>query len=264
MKENDFVRSTVQEVINKIQNLNSPQLGSFGELIFARHVTDVLHESIEKVHRDGVDLFFRGANIDVGARRKLNVKYARNEKIAGKDAFVIFYRDCCKINYPSNFESALDWDCVVSAFEEWSASRIIKIPSQAKQSYTKEYAEIKSNLIKYFADKKIDARVLYRTVSGKFGLGESPDNLLPKKSAQSSVSIYIDFNDFKRITSNIRFIIAFPDDQHNDIPRQKTVSLKSGKKDLNKIDLTQIVPNKHRCYFESIEELTSCFFVRFV
>jgi len=264
MKENHFVSSTVQEVKNKIQNLNSPQFGSFGEFIFAKYVTSTLHENIEKVHRDGVDFYFRGVNIDVGAKRKLNVIHTSNEKITGKDAFIVFYQDCCKINYPSNFESALDWDCVVSAFEEWSASRIIKIPSQAKQSYTKEYAEIKSHIVKFFADKNIDARVLYRTVSGKFGLGESPDNLLPKKSAQSSVSIYIDFNDFKRITSNIRFIIAFPDDQHNDIPRQKTVSLKSGKKDLNKIALTQIVPNKHRCYFESIEKLTSSFFKRYV
>jgi hypothetical protein len=264
MKENHFVSSIVQEVKNKIQNLNSPQFGSFGEFIFAKSVTDVLHESIEKVHRDGVDFNFRCVNIDVGAKRKLNAKYTSNEKIAGKDVFVVFYQDCCKINYPSNFESVLDWDSIVSAFEEWSSSRIIKIPSQAKQSYTKDYAEIKSHIVKYFADKKIDARVLYRTVSRKFGLGESPDNLLPKKSALSSVSIYIDFNDFKRIASNIRFIIAFPDNQHNDIPIQKTVSLKSGKKDLNKIDLTQIVPNKHRCYFESIEELTSCFFKRYV
>ena len=264
MKENHFVSSTVLEVINKIQNLNSPQFGSFGEFIFAKYVTDVLNDTIEKVHCDGVDFNFRGVNIDVGAKRKLNVKYARNEKITGKDAFVIFYQDCCKINYPGNFENVLSWDAVVSAFEEWSTSRIIKIPSQPKQSYTKEYAEIKSNLIQYFADKKIDARVLYRTVSRKFGLGESPDNLLVKKSTISSVSIYIDFNDYKRIASNIRFIIAFPDNQHNDIPRQKTVSLKSGKNDLHKIDLTQIVPNKHRCYFESIEELTSCFFKRFV
>lgn len=263
MNEKHFVTSTVLEVINKIQNLNSPQFGSFGEFIFAKYVTDVLHESIEKVHRDGVDFNFRGVNIDVGSKRKLKAKYARNENIAGKDAFVVFYQDCCKINYPSNFENVLSWDGVVSAFEEWSTSRTIKIPSQAKQSYTKEYTEIKSNLIKYFADKKIDARVLYRTVSRKFGLGESPDNLLPKKSTISSVSIYIDFNDFKRIASNIRFIIAFPDNQHNDIPRQKSVSLKSGKTDLHKIDLTQIVPNKHRCYFESIEELTCCFFKRF-
>lgn len=263
MKENDFVRSTVQEVINKIQNLNSPQFGSFGEFIFAKHVTDVLHESIEKVHRDGVDFIFRGANIDIGAKRKLNAKYLRNEKIAGKDAFVVFYEDCCKINYPGNFEKVLSWAGVVSLFEEWSTSRIIKIPSQAKQSYSKEYAEIKSNIIKYFADKKIDVRVLYRTVSSKFGLRESPDNLLPKESAPSSVSVYIDFKNFERIAKNINFIIAFPDNKHNDIPRQKTVSIKSGKKDLHKIDLTQIVPNKHRCYFESIEELTSCFFKRF-
>ena len=59
--------------------------------------------------------------------------------------------------------------------------------------------------------------------------------------------MYIDFNDFNRISKNIRFIIAFPDYSSDEIPKQKKVSLNSGDSKVKKIDLNKIIETRHSC-----------------
>ena len=246
-----------------IQKMNNPQFGSFGEYIFADYVVKILKKEIKKVHRDGVDFLFNNASIDVGASRKLALDSRKRRKIPGKDVYVIFYKDCCFIEYPGNYEYKLKWPEIVRLYREWSKSREIKIPSKSQRSYNKEYTDIIKDINSFFTGNGYDTRIIYRTVSTRFGLNESPGNLLPKKEKELSISIYLDFYDFKRIESNIRFIIAFPDMLNYEIPRQKKISLKSGRSDFEKIDLTQIVPNKHKCYFDSLEQLKNDFFKRY-
>jgi len=53
------------------------------------------------------------------------------------------------------------------------------------------------------------------------------------------------------------------DTKHDDIPRQNNIALKSGIDGSEKIDLIQIVPNKHKCYFKNIQELEAEFFIRY-
>jgi hypothetical protein len=246
-----------------IQKMNNPQFGSFGEYIFADYVVKILKKKIKKVHRDGVDFLFNNVNIDVGASRKLALTSKKRRRIPGKDVYVVFYKDCCFIEYPGNYEYKLRWSEVVRLYKKWSISREIKIPSKSQISYKKKYTDMTRDINSFFAENGYDTRIIYRTVSTKFGLNESPGNLLPKKEKERSISIYLDFYDFKRIESNIRFIIAFPDMLNCEIPRQRKISLKSGRSDLEKIDLTQIVPNKHECYFDSLKQLKNDFFKRY-
>ena len=250
---NQFVG--LKMIKENIQKMNNPQFGSFGEYIFADYVVKILKKKIKKVHRDGVDFLFNNVNIDVGASRKLALTSKKRRRIPGKDVYVVFYKDCCFIEYPGNYEYKLRWSEVVRLYKKWSISREIKIPSKSQISYKKKYTDMTRDINSFFAENGYDTRIIYRTVSTKFGLNESPDNLLPKKEKERSISIYLDFYDFKRIESNIRFIIAFPDMLNCEIPRQKKISLKSGRSDLEKIDLTQIVPNKHECYFDSLKQL---------
>ncbi len=258
---NQFVG--LKMIKENIQKMNNPQFGSFGEYIFADYVVKILKKKIKKVHRDGVDFLFNNVNIDVGASRKLALTSKKRRRIPGKDVYVVFYKDCCFIEYPGNYEYKLRWSEVVRLYKKWSISREIKIPSKSQISYKKKYTDMTRDINSFFAENGYDTRIIYRTVSTKFGLNESPGNLLPKKEKERSISIYLDFYDFKRIESNIRFIIAFPDMLNCEIPRQKKISLKSGRSDLEKIDLTQIVPNKHECYFDSLKQLKNDFFKRY-
>jgi len=250
----------IKEIVRK---LNNPQFGSFGEYIFADYATNALKYNVKKIHRDGVDFSINNIRVDVGASRKLEINYKGKKKIPKKDVFVFFYNDCCFIDYPDNFEVKLNWSYILEQYEKWSKSRIINIPTEEKVSYKREYDNITVQIKSFFSLKGYGARIIYRTVSHTFGLRESPDNLLPKDIKPYSVSVYLDFNDFKRMESNIRFIIAFIDTKHDDIPRQNNIALKSGRDNSEKIDLTQIVPNKHKCCFKNIQELEAEFFIRY-
>lgn len=118
----------------KIQKLNNPQFGSFGEYIFADYAVNIRKDKVKKVHRDRTDFSINNVNIDVGASRKLTLNYNGKKKIPRKDAFVFFYNDCCFIDYPNVFEAKLEWSYIIELYEKWSVSKEIKIPSEETMS----------------------------------------------------------------------------------------------------------------------------------
>ena len=245
-----------------IRKLNNPQLGSFGEYLVAEYGTKVLKKSVIGVHRDGIDLIIDGNRVDVGSQRKLDKRYSRG-KITNKDVFVFFCKDACIIHYPSRFEANLSWEDVSLLFEEWQKNHKPGISNDTDVSYKAEYGELKQLVSSFFKEHGYKARIIYRTVSRQFGLGESPDNLLPKVTRKEAVSVYVDFNDFRRVPENIRFIVAFPDEYANELPRQEKVVLKSGKKNVVKVDLHEIIETISRCYFENLDQLMNDFFIRY-
>ena len=111
---NQFVG--LKMIKENIQKMNNPQFGSFGEYIFADYVVKILKKKIKKVHRDGVDFLFNNVNIDVGASRKLALTSKKRRRIPGKDVYVVFYKDCCFIEYPGNYEYKLRWSEVVRLY----------------------------------------------------------------------------------------------------------------------------------------------------
>jgi len=246
-----------------IKKLNNPQFGSFGEYVFADYATNILEYEVKKIHRDGIDFSINNVGVDVGASRKLDINYSGRKKIPKKDVYVFFYKDYCFIDYPNNFEAKLNWHSILEQYEKWHKSRTINLPSEDKISYEKEYNNIVFKIKSFFNSKGYCTRIIYRTVSHIFGLRESPDNLLPKNKKSHAVSVYLDFNDSKRVESNIRFIIAFVDTELDDIPKQSSIALKSKRDNAEKIDLIQIVPNKHKCYFKNIKMLETEFFMRY-
>lgn len=249
-------------VKKELEKMNNALFGSFGEYIFAHYVLKILKKKLLSVHKDSIDFIFESTPVDVGSSRALNKPFTP-KKITGKDVFVHFFSDCCSINYPEHFVQKLEWQEIAVLFPLWRKDHLIKTEKAPGRSYTKEYNEIKSGLSSYFAEKGYKARIIYRTVSRGFGLGESPDNLLPKIMDNSSITIYLDFNNFKRTWDNIRFIIAFPDKYSDELPRQEKVTIKSGKANLVKADLIKIMESNHRCFFRDIEELNSEFSNRF-
>ncbi len=246
----------------KIQKMNNPQVGSLGEFIVAEYGKNVLQQEVIGVHRDGVDLIFNGYRVDVGARRQLDKDYYGG-KIPNKDIFVFFTKDCCVIKYPSRFEAMLTWEDVGHLFEEWQRNHSLKIASAPDLIFKAELNELKGGIFSFFSDNGYKSRIIYRSVSRQFGLSESPDNLLPKVIQEKVVSVYIDLNIREAKPENIRFIIAFPDIFESEIPKQQKVVLKSGKKNVVKVDLKAIIEKGERCYFENLNQLFDEFFHRY-
>ena len=250
------------ETKKSIRKLNKPQFGSFGEYIFAHYVTKTLRKGLVKTHKDSSDFEYQGKKIDIGARRKLQ-KHFSFETIKNKDVFVFLYKDFCFLSYPKNFEIKLSWNRIASLFSSWAKNHNLDLPTNSEVSFIKEYGEIEKFVSSFFSDNGCQSEIIYRTVSNKFGLRESPHNLLTKGIKKDRIRVYIDFNSHIKTIENINFIIAFPENAQKEIPRQKKVSIKSGKSDSQKIDLKTIKATKHRCYFENLEELKDHFFKRY-
>jgi hypothetical protein len=252
--------ASVTTTKHKIRELNSQQFGSFGEYIFAHYVVNVLKRDLVKLHRDNADFIFQGKKIDVGSRRQLD-KYFRYQTIRNKDVSVYCYDNCCFINYPQVIEATLTWSEMTRLFEDWREKHEL-VPTHSGTSFKKEYDDIKKSISHFFSVNGYKAKIIYRTNTDRFGLGESPGNLLPNTIDENSVRVYVDFNSYKRTVDNVRFIIAFPESAERDIPRLQAVRLRSGTSH-EKIDLIAVRQTKHRCCFESIEELKQRFFKRY-
>ena len=195
----------------EIEDLNNPRFGSFGEFVFADYASNILNYDLQKLHRDGKDFVIANQKIDVGATRRFFQKNFNNNTqrtIKNKDVHVFFYKDCCFIKYPDFFEEKLEWDYVEKLFGKWKESRKVEVPKSTEKLYEEEYKNIVLQVNSFFSGNNFISRTIHRTKTKRFGLRESPGNLLPKKEIEKSVTVYIDFHDEKRIESNIRFIIC--------------------------------------------------------
>lgn len=244
-----------------IENLTPTHLGYFGEELFTYYVKSILKKEIYKLHKEGKDFQVDGVKIDVGTRRPLD-NFRVNCKIYKKEAFVFFFSECCYIDYPKHFSGKIKWKQVSLLLKNYKQSRI-KVDTIKKKPFTAEYTELANRIKLFFSKNGFESDIIYRTVSKRFGLRESPHNLLLKKFTGDGIKVYIDFNDYHRTIENIRFIISFPQSLEEEIPKQKRVSLKSGNSEVNKVDLIAIKKNKHRCYFTNLEDLMKYYFVRY-
>ncbi|MFK7948670.1 MAG: hypothetical protein AB8G11_13850 [Saprospiraceae bacterium] len=245
----------------EIANLNNPQFGSFGEYVFSFFVKNNLKEPLESYHKDGKDFLFRNKYVDIGANRKLN-KYFRVTKISNKDVSIIFFEDFCFINYPNEIKHLLNWKEIDLIYNLWKKGHKLKLKSNSQKSYNKDYQDIKRKIHTFFSKYDYKTKIIYRTVTQKFGLKESPGNLFPNQSFNGGIVVYLDFYDFKRTVKNIRFIIAFKCDEINDIPLLDSFRLKS-KYEKKKIDLIKIIETNHRSYYKSLDDLFENFFTRY-
>jgi hypothetical protein len=251
-----------EKIKKEITDLSPTHLGYFGEEVFIYYTKFILNKDIEKVHKEGKDFEIDGVKIDVGTRRPLSKKKI-GRKISKKDAFVFFYLECCYIDYPNKFFGEIQWEKVAILLKDYKQKKKIKINAIKEKSFKSEYYQLESKIKNYFSKNGCESNIIHRTVSGQFGLRESPGNLLLKKFKDDGIKVYIDFFDFRRTIENINFIIAFPESMEMEIPKQKKVSLKSGDSDVKKVDLVEIQNVNHRCYFVNYEDLTKNFFMRY-
>jgi hypothetical protein len=250
------------KIKKEITDLSRTHLGYFGEEVFIYYTKFILNKDIEKVHKEGKDFEIDGVKIDVGTRRPLSKKNI-GRKIGNKDAFVFFYSECCYINYPNKFDGEIQWKKVAILLKDYKQKKKIKINAVKEKSFKAEYYELENKIKNYFKKNGCESNIIHRTVSGQFGLRESPGNLLLKKFKDDGIKVYIDFFDYQRTIENIKFIIAFPQTMEMEIPKQKKVSLKSGDSDVKKVDLIAIQNSNHRCYFKNYKDLTKNFFLRY-
>jgi hypothetical protein len=247
------------KIKKEISELSPTHLGYFGEELFLYYAKEVLKKEVLKVHREGKDFEIDGVRIDVGTRRPFTTKKI-GKKISKKDAFVLFYTDCCLIDFPKHFSGEVQWEVISTLLADFKSRRRIKVKTVLEKSFNSEYEKLKFKIKNFFIEKGFKTNIIYRTVSGQFGLKESPGNLLIKKFNDDGIKIYIDFKDHQRTAENIKFIIAFPQSMENEMPYQKSVSLKSS---VPKIDLIELIQIKHRSYFTSLEDLTNNFFLKY-
>ena len=249
----------ISKIQREIRDLSPTHLGYFGEELFLYYASKVLKKEVLKVHREGKDFEIDGVRIDVGTRRPFTTR-KNGKKISNKDAFVIFYADSCFIDFPEHFSGEVQWGVISTLLADFKSRRRIKVKTVLEKSFDSEYEKLKLKIKNFFFEKGFKTNIIYRTVSGQFGLKESPGNLLLKKFNDDGIKIYIDFKDHQRTAENIKFIIAFPQSMENEIPFQKSVSLKSI---APKIDLIELIQIKHRSYFTSLEDLTDNFFLKY-
>jgi hypothetical protein len=259
---NNMSEIEILELKSKIENLNNAQFGSFGEFVFAYHAVEKLGKTLTTLHRDGFDFIYEDIKIDVGASRRFNSKN-RTKTIPKKDVFVFFWESHCDIIFPNYFDAQLEWDLIDTLFENWSKNHKVKTKQSEVRSYSLEYREIRTRIEEYFQNSGFEAKVIYRTVSAKFGYAESPDNLYPTKINVNRVNVYVDFRSLRREEDNINFIIAFPDTELDCLPLQSNVTLKSGKSFLKKVDLVVVRDTNHKCLFLDLLELENQFFLRY-
>lgn len=247
------------KIKKEIRELSPTHLGYFGEELFLYYASKVLKKEVLKVHREGKDFEIASVRIDVGTRRPFTT-IKTGKKISNKDAFVIFYADSCFIDFPEHFSGEVQWGVISTLLADFKSRRRIKVKTVLEKSFNSEYEKLKLKINNFFFEKGFKTNIIYRTVSGQFGLKESPGNLLLKKFADDGIKIYIDFKDHQRTEENIKFIIAFPQSLENEMPFQKSISLKSSSP---KIDLIQLIETKHRSYYTSLEDLTESFFLKY-
>jgi len=131
-----------------------------------------------------------------------------------------------------------------------------------KSDIIKEKIEAIKNEIKTFYTKhNKEAKVIYRTCGYKFEKSgdESPGNLVPfkKERKENHVNVYVDFRNEKIDKDNIKFIIAFPHEDSDLLPRLEKVRLPSKR---DKIDLKR---TNYPYKFYSLDELYKEYFIRF-
>ena len=118
-----------------------------------------------------------------------------------------------------------------------------------------ELSMLKKEIEDFFTKHAMDARIIYRTCSEKFG-NESPHNLLPKAILSNHVMIYLDFDGCASIES-LNYLIAFPDADSDKLPQLLNPRLGG---DRPKADLSK-VPSNYR--FKNVKELFANYFDRF-
>jgi hypothetical protein len=243
-----------------ISKLNTSQLGSLGEYLFAHYFKKKTNENLKSVHKNRADFSYRDHKIDVGASSRINQEMHLT-KIRNKDASVIFFKDYCFIvnNFPQ-FDCQIKYKEINKLFQDWKKDRTLYLEKENDLKYKKELKEIKDEIGSFFKRYNYSPRIIHRTVSSIFGLRESPHNLLSNKINNKNITIYIDFKDYKISIKNINFIIAFPDSLENELPLQKRIALKGGSNITQKVDLQEIILIKHKCYFKNIQELKSNYF----
>lgn len=246
-----------------IAKINGAQRGSFAEYLFGISVPNAV-----RYNREGRDFDIDGVRVDVKSSLRLSELMPSVLKRVGarshgqEYANVIFYKDKVSVHYDDSSIHVYTWEEIESTLSEWVSKTKKTFRTTSNISFEEEYDDIKQTISAVLSRGGYQTKTIYRTGTTRFGLGESPGNLLPNLIKANRVRVYVDFNDSQRTCDNIRFIIAFPENSHRDIPRLTRVRLKSGTSD-EKIDLIAVSQTKHRCYFGSIDELTRCFFERY-
>jgi hypothetical protein len=95
-------------------------------------------------------------------------------------------------------------------------------------------APFKAEVKRFFQDRGLECRVIYRTCQAQFG-DESPHNLVPTTAEPNRISVYLDFTDENISWDKIRHIYAFPDVVGHMFPLIDHPKLRKEKVDLDRM-----------------------------
>ena len=257
----------MENIIQKIRQLNSARAGSLAELAFAltaaRDVGGEIKLGKLKIqHADQTDFVtVSGRRIDVKSRR-----FRANEPLPPLRAYqgprvkeieygvVEFYDNGARISLEGQLLAEIDENKLETIWREWLKGRAQEIPSAEKPASEEAALEISSEVKSFFTAKGFAPRVIYRTCEPSFGK-ESPGNLKPTKLVPKGISIYLSFYPGNVNRDNLYRLIAFPDNQASKLPMHAKTHLH-----LPKVNLEEVDP-KYK--FKNIHDLLENYFKRF-
>ncbi len=264
----------------KIAELNTGRIGSFGEYIFYRLCRDkkmkivhyhkertdfLLNEDNERIDvktiRSKIDIENSKIFIYNGIRIK-NIKYAVVDFLKKKVVITIEGKpiDDTKID-------ELDYDSIDLLHAEWKENfkKYDRINKEQKQNhlYKKMVDEIKINLTDFFDKEGFKTYICHRTCQLGFK-EQSAHNLLPQYRKdgtiyyrpENRIRIYLDFVTSEISELNLNQIIAYPEMRYKELKQLE----KPGLSGYNKVDL-KLVPEKY--IFTSIADLMKNYRLKF-
>jgi hypothetical protein len=244
-----------------IASANMPQLGSFGECVFAEACRG-LGMTIEPMHSQRHDFRVNGQAVDVKtSRRRLNQemttpKLKVQHKIEGiQYAAVEFCKSGALVSREGQILGAPVWTDLESLFHRWKAGEFGKPHTSRSLSNRGLPADVRAAVEAVFKRKGLPSPyILYRSVMFN---DESPHNLLPSQRSirgQRGWTVFLVFSEAPAALDRLTGIIAFPDAADASLPRLAKPRTGNDIPGLQKVDLS-LVPSTFR--FNSLQDLES-------
>jgi len=256
----DYV--TNLDVFKFIVTSNMPQMGSFGEYVFAE-ICRAGNVAIEPVHAERHDFRVDGQRrVDVKtSRRRLNIELSVpclkiQHQIQGIEFAAVEF---CISGVLVSLEGAVlghrNWTDLNGLFCGWKSGKAGKVHGMRSVAKKGLPSELRTSIEVIFLRHGLPVPyILYRTIMFN---DESPHNLLPSQRGakdQCGWTVFLVFNTAPAALNNLSGIIAFPDVTADSLPRLNKIRASRHIEGLEKADLS-LMPSTFK--FKTLPELES-------
>lgn len=252
-------------VLDILNALSRPQLGSFGEAVFSSVATNCGFK-VQDFHNQRTDFLVDEIRTDVKTSvARLNTQLPALHRWKGhripsvQYAKVEFHTEGVRISIEDMVIGGLDWPEVEVLFTRWQAGEFGRAHQPAVGASRRLPQYIQDDVNQLFLGEGLKSpAIIFRTCqgttpSGAPGFKEGPHNLLASQRPpryRKGWTVFLIFAESPPTWHNLLKIIAFADARGEEFPRLKRASL--GKKPTDKVDIVRLPADTQ---FRSLESL---------